>query len=684
LEVWALRRILGNLEILRSCIDKDTGKVKALWTSMEKRVREHTKFPGLVQPGDTQEWWHLIWERLSDAAFVQAVKPNEALHAWLREVVLEVIDKPTDDWIGPWFRSRSIPLLGTLETAHISAAISTVIDLCPGLFSNEELLKIKDSLRTKGMEPCKSAANEILNARDHISNWFMALLNGFGTVAALLEDRETVAKAVEYYKKAVKLYNDDSYGESLQYSNYATIHLSHLREILIQYDLSLKEELDIGCYAKLMPWYAASFMYMKPLEGWGSEAYPRAVNFGDSSAIFRPSGDVLLYIAARAKHQFPIESGLARWMFERMYENTELGPDDGASFGFNNSFQFLSILLYHEAAESLNPEQAGIPLLSSFEVGNIVARDRWEQPLTVLAIQGGFKQQCITAHRHKDQNSFILAHKQERFFVDPGHCCYRLKTQDFSKSEHSHNTWSFETEDEGGGMIGQELIQGNIYKPTLQFNHNRIVNELDGIHVVRSDAAELYGEPIRRAERTWIAAMPHTLFIVDRIEADLPVKVHSHFVINNRDNRLKAKVAAETKLVFRRNEAGMKFFQVSAISDGEVNTNKLSLDWGYVHDCYNPLPNQKGQGAEGSASIFRYSSEKYQTQHTIIYAIAMDDTDTVRHWHILPLSDRHFYVEPPEKSGGYSLELVDDEEWIVRNHSNGREYLITRNKMTAL
>ncbi|MDQ0873658.1 hypothetical protein QFZ77_002317 [Paenibacillus sp. V4I3] len=677
-------RILGNLEELRSRIYKDTGKIRDLWTSMEERVREHTKSPGLMQPGDTQEWWHLIWERLSDAAFVQAVKPSEELQTWLREIVLEVCDKPINEWIGPWFRSRSLPLMGTLETAHTSIAIAIVIDLCPELFSDEELLIIKVNLRTKGMDPCKAAANQYLNARDQISNWFMVLLNGIGTVAAVLDDRETVAETVEYYKAAAMLYNEDSYGESVQYSNYATIHLSHLREILTRYDPNLEENLDIGCYAKLMPWYAASFMYMKPLEGWGLERYPRTVNFGDSSAMFRPSGDVLLHVAARAKRQFPIESGIARWLFERMYANPRLGPDEGASFGFNNSSQFLSILLYQEAAEALTPEQAGIPLLSSFEVGNIIARDRWERPVTVLAIQGGFKPHHITAHRHEDQNSFILSHRQERFFVDPGHCCYRLRTQDFTKSTTSHNTWSFEAEDKVGNpfVIEQKPVHGNIYKPTSLFNHNRIVKELDGIHVVRSDAAELYGEPIRSAERTWIAAMPHTLFIIDRIQADRPVKVRSHFVINNRDNRLKAKVAAETKLVFRRNEAGMKFFQVSATSDGEINSNRLSLDWGYVHDCYHPLPNQKGQGAEGSASIFRYKSERYQTQHTIIYAIAMDDTETVRHWHILPLSDHHFYVEPPAKTGGYSLQLMENEDLIVKDHSSGREYLISQSDMT--
>lgn len=173
-----------------------------------------------------------------------------------------------------------------------------------------------------------------------------------------------------------------------------------------------------------------------------------------------------------------------------------------------------------------------------------------------------------------------------------------------------------------------------------------------------------------------MAALPHALFIVDRIESDVPVKVRSHFVLNNRDNRLHAKIAAETKLVFRRNAAGMKFFQVSAASDGEICRSSLSLDWGYVHDCASPLPNRPGQGAEGSAAIFRYTSGEYRKEHTMVYAIAMDDTETVRRWHILPLTDRHVYVEPPGKTGGYSLELCADGPWIVRSHADGKSWRI--------
>jgi hypothetical protein len=63
----------------------------------------------------------------------------------------------------------------------------------------------------------------------------------------------------------------------------------------------------------------------------------------------------------------------------------------------------------------------------------------------------------------------------------------------------------------------------------------------------------------------------------------------------------------------------------------------------------------------------------------IVYAIAMDDTETIRHWHIIPMADRQFYVEPPSHEGGYSLLLADEETWTIENHSDGRKYAIGRN-----
>lgn len=680
---------IQDKERLRRELAADQGKRKQLWEALEERAMASTMHrKELLQPGDNMEWWHLVWERVSDAAFVQAVKPRPELAQWLREVVLDLCRRPADDWIGPWFRKRTEPVNGMLETAHIVAAVAHAYDLCPELFSAEELEEIRQAVAVKGMEPCRRSAARYVEGQNHINNWFMVLANGFGTAAAMLGDEAAIQEAVGFYKLAARLYNSDSYGESVQYSNYATLHLVHLREVLLRYDSTLASRLDPGCFARLMPWYAASLMYMKPLAGWGEEAYPRTVNFGDSSAIFRPTGDVLLHVAVRCAGEYPLEAGLARWLFDTSYANPRLGPTDRATFGFINSYQFASLLLYGEAAPAITPEEAKLPLLAQFETGTITARDKWEKPDTILAVQGGFRPHNVSSHRHEDQNSFILAHRQERFFIDPGHCCYRLNAFHTSARTASHNTWSFLAEpDQAGGeakLIRQKPVTGNIFKPHEISNQNRIVQQAAAyLHVIRCDSAEMYGDPIVKAERTWIAAMPHVLFIVDQVESRTPVKLQSHFLLNNRDNRLKVNVAADNKLVLRRNEAALKFFLMEARSGEQDNPYRLQRDWGFVHDCYHPQPNQEGQGKEGSALIFRYETEHCHTSHTMVYAIAMDGEPLIKGWHLKLLEDGSYFVEAPGGQGGISLQL-NKEDWLLQDRWSGEAFRIASGHVEKL
>ena len=663
-----------ELEKIKQKIQQDGSQVKALWDGLYERTIENTRQNGLVQHGDTQEWWHLIWKRLSDATFVQAVQPFEGLKEWIREVVLDVCRKSSDEWIGPWFRHRGNPPQGQLETSHIGLAVATVIDLCPEIFSHDELKEIKESLKNKCQEPCRVYVENILKQCSGISNWYMVLLNGFGTTAVILNDLEAIHKAIEYYNTAAALYNKDSYGESLQYSNYASIHLSHLYEVLVRYDAKLEERLDMGCYTRLVNWDVASFMYLKPLAGWGDDDYPRSINFGDSSALFRPTGDILLQIAARAKNTYPKEAGLARWLFDITYQNTKLQPTELATFGFFNTFSFQSLLLLENAAQPITPEQAGIPLTASFETGTVVVRDKWEEAKTILGIQGGYQPNNVTAHRHQDQNSFVLAHLKQRFFVDPGHCCYRLQTYRNSTMANNHNTWSFE--DENGVEILQNLVKGNIFRMENPLNIRKDIKKFDDISIICSDAAGVYGEPIQTAERTWICAFPNVMFIIDRIKASRPIKVRSHFILNNRDNQLKTNVAAETKLVFRRAPAAIKFFQVSSKSDGQDNPCNLSFGWGYVHDCYHPLHNQKGQGAEGSATIYNYTSSEYKTNHTIVYAIVMEHIDKIKQWHIKSPAENVYHALPPGNIGGVSISFNEGQSVTITNHNTNHQYTV--------
>ncbi|CAM3539489.1 heparinase II/III family protein [Occultella aeris] len=614
-----------------------------LYRSLRERADRWSGTPGLTTPGGTMSWWHVSWERIADVAAMQRLEPSEQYATWLHEETLRIVRASEDAWIGPFFRARGPVAVGALETAHLTLAVSTAAGLCPDVFDAGEHDEISAVLRDRGQVLCRRfldrsegipAAAAPAGPRRELNNWAMVLLNGYGTASAFLSDRGGIAETIERFGILTGLFEPDSYGESVQYWNYAASQLSHLHDVIRAYDPALAAGLDLDCYTRCVPWVASSHLHMKPLAGHGDQPQPRALNFGDSGSTFRPSADVLLHIAARAARSHPAEAGLARWLFEETYAGPEQGRGEGESFGFVNSFRWSSLLLLREAAAPLSPNAAGLDLARSFAEGTAVVRDRWEATQTVLGVHGSHDPMKVASHRHADQNSFILVHQGERIFVDPGHCCYRLETQRIATLSTSHNTLTFVGAD---GPIEQLKSVHS-----LQYPGARPSIERDGdVTIVTSDAGAAYPDPIRSVVRTWVTRLPHAVFIIDHVLADEPVQVETHFVLNNRDGALRvdehdlfrAPERAAT-LTARRNGAGARLVR-AASTDGGADLAQTPLRrWGYVHDYYHPEPNQVGQGREGSASIYTFATDRAATDYLAVHALTLGDADALDHWEV--------------------------------------------------
>jgi hypothetical protein len=652
------------------------GPARDLWLRLAARAERHTTRSGVDDPADTIDWWHSVWERLSDVAFAQRMTPTPERAEWLRSQTVAICERPLDDWIGPFFRQRSNPPAGMLETAHVGLAVATAVGLCPDLFSSAERRSIEAALRKNCQMPTRRALDRRLEAfaagKDDpgvapLNNWFMVLLNGFGAVSVLLDDADAIAEAVDRYQVAASLFGPDSYGESLQYWNYATLHLSHLWEVLVAHDSTLAATLDHSGYSRCISWVVQSLLYVKPLAGWGPERYPRSLNFGDSAAIFRPTADVALHVANRAADTHPTEAGLARWLFDTTFADEPAHPVDGDTFGFFNRFRFDSLLLLPGAVGPISPGQANLPLTQGFDCGTSVVRDSWAEPLTILGVQGGHGELSVTSHRHADLNSFILSHRQERFFADPGHCCYRLRAQRESASTTAHSTWTFDAD---GQALGQTSKADR-----SRIGRTALVARDGDVSVVRSDVADAYGSKVRIAERTWISVLPGVLFVVDRIELAEPMSLSAHFVLNNRDGNLRTHIASDTKLVFRRFAAAMKFFQLSRSADGQDVSDELQRSWGFMHDVYHPRPNQLGQSREGASEIYTFRGGPAQ-RHDAMYGIAMDREAHIRKWHFRADAAGVFSVDRGAESI-CRISVDPDGSVTVDDHRDGSSRVLT-------
>ncbi|MGC5170084.1 heparinase II/III domain-containing protein [Microbacterium sp. DT81.1] len=617
------------------------------------RARLWASAPTVTQPGELAEWWHVAWERLGDAAFAHAMRPDEQIAEWLRAETRRLLALPVDEWVGPFFRTRTNPPIGALETAHVGLGVAEVLELCPELFDEDEREHIVAGLIEHCLLPCERAVTAYEGSARRYdesggaegtppNNWYMVLLDGFAAISLLSGDADRIATLPGRYRTASSLYNADSYGESVQYWGYATLHLTNVRELLDAHDPSLLAR-DRAPYGPMMRWVAQSILFQGARPELGAGTYTTMVNFGDSAVTARPPADALTSIARPDAGTDDEDARLARWLFEHTYRDIQLEPSHLSTFGFFSEVGWRSVVNLLSAADASSPEELSLPLAASFETGSVMVRDRWTGTRTVLAAQAGTDRLNVDSHRHDDHGSFVLSHGDELFFADPGHCSYRLEAQQVAKRAESHSTWVLR---DGGTDAILERRQPHAAPVGIRTAPWTSA----GWTAFSVDLAPNLPETITRARRTWITLLPHVVLIVDDIASTLPVKVETSFVLNDRDHGLRVNQATATRLVLRRGEAAAKFFRLSAETDAAPVSGSADRRWTALHDIYQPQPNAPTQGREGSGVVYSYRNAA-GTRHRAVYSIVLDDEAVIRGWHVDVADDGTVLIERPDGVG---------------------------------
>ncbi|AHF93125.1 hypothetical protein OPIT5_25810 [Opitutaceae bacterium TAV5] len=681
---------------------------RAFFWTLVNRAERRAASPSLATGETTTDWWHFVGEYITDAAMVHALKPSPALDAWLRANTLAIARRPVADWVGPAFRNHTKnPPIGHLETAHLSWAVAAALDLAGDIFTEAERNELTTTLRDTAIPLCQ----RWLDDGNHLANWRCVLNAGVATAAAVIGDTAALDRAAAEFHRCVDVFQPDgSYGESLQYGNYAAYTLMLAREALTRHTPALDATLPLAPYALKPRWDAASHFYTKPLSDWGSYPRPRAANFNDSAALYRASADLLLHIATRAKEKHPAEAGLARWLFDTHYTPCiEQPPHDQATFGFVNDFGFLTLSLLPAALATapLAPSapEAGIDLAAGFSCGDVLARDAWPENggRTILAVHGAPDPLHGPGHLHGDLNSFILVHNRERLLVDPGHSCYRNLIHELEARTNTHNTCTF-TVASGAGVppatpdlklqedqhLNRELEQtrtarrlfdratGKADAPVTRGgrssgNERRTLLARAGrVTAIASEAAALYGAPLTEFTRLWLLCGTHALFVIDRIRADVPVTTTWHWLLNNRDNALDLKLVRPDRLVARRGNAGMKLFHCAG---GNMMAYPM---YSYVHDAYHPLPNQLGEGKPGSGLLVRWTDKTPATDRLAVHAICVDDPGATAGWHLKTPAPDTTALESPGATETWTLTHADPARLVLTEKTTGETHTVTR------
>ncbi len=659
-------------------IASEQGDVHLFFSALEKRVYERVHLGHFFELPSGLGWYYPAMEYLSDAAMLHYLKPEKELAKWINKAALEIANKTEYDWVGPSFRDHSEPYIGHLETAHLCWTLAVVYDLATDVFSKKEQLLIKSAALSKGVPLCE----RWLEKNNHLGNWRGIMTSGILVAAAVFDEKETLEKYLPQLQLCLKAFQSDgSYGESLQYGNYLAYALMLCFEALHRKNPVLAASLEIGAYTKGIDWIVSSMFYQKPLHNWGNEPRARAANFNDSAAMFRPSGDLLLHIATRSAVMN--EKGLAKWLFEKYYATVpQQGPHDLASFGMRNDWGFLTLPLLTDVVASISPEEAKIPLTKSFSNGHSFMRDAWKGK-TVVAINGGGEAINAPGHLHGDINSFLVVHNQERLLVDPGHSCYRNLVHGLESASQTHSTCTFLVANDALGLqedIAKAVlleqsnvpqrrkINGTVLGDSINRGNKLLLSYFDdGVSVIASDAAKLYGDPIKSFKRFCILAGSNVLFVIDEIEATQPVKTIWNWLVNNQDNKTHIH-SHSNSFVARRGNAGLKLFHTG---EGKIGYPVNA----FAHDAYHVETDQLGEGRSGSGLLFRFTETQSHTSRTVVHAIALDEADSINLWQLETTKNRFVL-----SNGGQRWTLERDEEKFTLTNANNKKWEISQEK----
>lgn len=659
-----------------------TSQTAELFQAMKLRVERRALTPNLTDPSATTEWWHHISEYLTDAALVYALSPSDKVGTWLRSNVLGVVRRPVADWAGPRFRGYGGgDMVGGLETAHLTWSVAISLDMAPSLFTPSEKEEIKTALREKGMLPCR----RYLVQSNFFHNWNCILFAGMSVAAAVLEDAEYLQYAKDYLPVALDHFQPDgSYGESLQYANYAAYGIMLGHEALLR--SGYINETTFNPYGRLVDWASYAHFYRKPLSRWPLSDLSRSANFGDCASIFRPSGDVLIHISARAKNELPVQAGVARWLFDSLYfPANELGPHDLASFGMINDFGFLSVVMLGNAAQPVSPVQAGYSELKTFSGGDAFLRDSWGGK-TILAARIPAEPRHASAHLHGDVNSFILVHNGERLLVDPGHTCYRNITRALDVSATGHNTCTFEVPQTASDPARTLDQRGGINRPMKTVNGKktgeapisiggkRLLEAHKGkLSVLASDAADLYGAPLQSYARFILLCGSNALFVVDCIEASEPLRTTWNWLLNNRDGNLDYQFSRPSRFSAIRGNAGIR------ITNYAPKKSLEGPNYALVHDAYHVLPNQFSEGTPGTGIMMRFKETVPQAKRLVVHTLAIDTSAALDSWN--SKQEGNIYtLESKDRGEKWVLQVAEDGSLTVNETNTKQNYKIAQDK----
>lgn len=530
---------------------------------------------------------YTLGDGLKQLSKVYVFTGNELLSDFIRGHLAKAAGMPIDFWVHSELRNL-IPEKpqGYIETAYINQSLGTAITAVRRNMGEKEIAAIEKAWYEKGYIP----ALNWLDANTEFSGNFQAVIS-VGVLYASKYFKDSVGwekgfRGLKYYIDNAILPDGSNY-EGYGYFNYpVTMILQGTSVMTAEQITELFADSGLG---KSQQWRVAGLLL-------GKDAKGRPGNFrltyGDNPSAGKMWGvtdePVLLALAV-------CRDPLSAWVHETWQQA-------------NTQYAFLLQQKFPgRPVKPLPPDEAGVPLMTTFQSGDCYLRSGWGEEDVVLslkAMNGNYEKQ-IYLHSRPEINSVNLGAFGEYLICNAASASYRSPI----RFEHDLRTWRANVVQVDGK---DQLYPASFLKELgcYGYPHAEIVRKetlRDGSFILSNEAAGAYATPMKQATRT-VRYVPRGKFFIvkdELVPEDGAVHHFDHrFFIFNHDFNTKIEKKGDLISIYR--PKAELYIAVSA---------SAPLDFAYrdayIHglDGRDYDPDGPKQGKPGSAKGLQWSCD---------------------------------------------------------------------------
>ncbi|MFG0249553.1 MAG: heparinase II/III family protein, partial [Phycisphaeraceae bacterium JB051] len=437
--------------------------------------------------------------RLLNLALYYRLTGDKQAGAFLKAITLDTAKRSADFWMHKALRRYPADYpYGQLETAILARGMAPAMIWGRDLFTDSEYQLISQSLRHKGLYPML----RYLQTHKRHNNFLPAIASGAMCAAIALDDPVAKQHALALLNDWGALLEDDgSYGEQIDYFNYAFVNFAKG-----QLALGKEHVLQLG---KQLPQLAGTLQWQLAHYALNHKGYAVRVNFGDDD--FHGGAPSRLTTQSLA---LMTGNGLGTWMLGHMHGNV---PTDDA-------YAMIAKITLNGAPMPKAVAPDNLPTVMGYDTGIGIIRSGWTLDAdTVIGLRSGAGGRTRYSHDMPNRNSLALMYHGEYQLVEPGRASYRSpmrKSYDLV-TEH-HNTVTI------GGQI-----QPRDRKAQLLTAAN-----FGNVDVLVSEAAQSYRAKPKHARRSvYYLRELDVLVVWDVVVLDEPKQVSVNWHFGNDDGQ---------------------------------------------------------------------------------------------------------------------------------------------------